>query len=259
MKGILRGELPPLPPRIAKLPVSDRGYPVPKFVLWLVRCTVCKKPIREQAEAGGELHEGVCTCTIGNPETRAATVESYPEFRIMDARFLVRAVKEKLCWVCGDPFEQGERLVFVIGPMCAVNRISSEPPSHRRCAEFSAIACPFLSRPKMVRREGDFTDGMLENVSGQSIRRNPGVTLLWVTRSYTTFQPHGGGALFSVGEPLEIMCYAEGREATKEEIRASVESGYPLLQEIAEKEGLSATVALALQYSKAKKLLGIAA
>jgi hypothetical protein len=250
----IRPELPPLPPRIAKLPLSDRGYPVPWFVQWLVRCPNCKKPLAEQKDAGGTLNEGVCVC---DPQPVAGV--PFPEFRIMDGRNLVRAVKEKLCWVCGEPFRPGERLVFVIGPMCAVNRVSSEPPSHRECAEFSAIACPFLSRPKMVRREGDFTDSMLENVSGHAIRRNPGVTLLWVTRDYKIFRPEAGGVLFTVGNPLEVVAYAEGKLATKEQIRESVESGYPILKKIAEDEGLSAIVALALQYNKARKLLGIAA
>ena len=30
-----RSDIPPLPPRIAKLPVDERGYPVPWFVQWL--------------------------------------------------------------------------------------------------------------------------------------------------------------------------------------------------------------------------------
>jgi hypothetical protein len=247
----VRPELPPLPDRLAKLPLSDRGYPVPWFVQWLLRCRTCKKPLKKQAD--GELTEGTCECAPGQ------NYESFPEFRVMNGRNLVRAVKEKLCWVCGQPFRRGERLVFVIGPMCAVTRVSSEPPSHRECAEFSAVACPFLSRPKMVRREGDYTESLLENVSGNAIRRNPGVTLLWVTRDYKTWRPPAGGVLFTVGKPLEVVAYAEGKLATKEQIRESVESGYPILRKIAEDEGLSATVALALQYEKARQLLGIAA
>src|SRR5215831_18617572 len=107
----LRPELPPLPRRMKALPV-DRGYPVPWFVEW---------------------------------------IDGVPDFRIMDGRKLVRAVRERLCWVCGQPL--GSFLAFTVGPMCAVNRISSEPPSHRDCAVFSAKACPFLTRPTMRRRE----------------------------------------------------------------------------------------------------------
>src|SRR5262245_2742625 len=102
---ILRPELPPVPERMRKLPLH-RGYPVPWFVEW---------------------------------------IEGVPDFRIMDGRKLVRAVKEKRCWVCGELM--GSYLAFTIGPMCAVNRISAEPPSHRECASFSARGCPFLTRP----------------------------------------------------------------------------------------------------------------
>ena len=60
-------------------------------------------------------------------------------------------MREKRCWVCGDPL--GVHLTFPIGPMCALNRTISEPPSHHECASWSARNCPFLSRPHMVRRE----------------------------------------------------------------------------------------------------------
>src|SRR5215510_204714 len=78
-------------------------------------------------------------------------VNGQPEFRAMDGRKFELAVGKKLCWVCGQPL--GTRFAFVVGPMCGINRISSEPPSHRECAEFSAMGCPFLSMPKMVRRD----------------------------------------------------------------------------------------------------------
>lgn len=59
----LRPDLPPLIPRIAKLPRDERGYPVPFFVAW--------------------------------PDGK-------PEFRMMDHRKLVLCIKEELCWCCGE-------------------------------------------------------------------------------------------------------------------------------------------------------------
>lgn len=50
-------------PRIAKLPVSSRGYPVPFFVQWI----------------NGE-----------------------PDFRVMDRDKWLLCVTQKLCWVCGE-------------------------------------------------------------------------------------------------------------------------------------------------------------
>lgn len=93
----IRPELEALPVRLRKLPVDARGYPVPWFVDW-----------------------------IEGPEGRV------PEFRAMDPRKWVRAVKERLCWVCGEAL--GRWLVFPIGPMCAITRTTAEPPSHLDCA-----------------------------------------------------------------------------------------------------------------------------
>ena len=69
-------------------------------------------------------------------------VDGHYDFRVADARKLKLCVMKKLCWICGEPL--GRNLTFAIGPMCAINRISAEPPSHRECAEWSARACPFL-------------------------------------------------------------------------------------------------------------------
>lgn len=215
MTHALRHDLPALPERIAKLPVDKRGFPVPWFVSW---------------------------------------VDGEPEFRAADGRKIVQAVREHLCWVCGQRL--GSFVAFTVGPMCAVNRVSSEPPSHRECAEFSARACPFLSRPHMRRRENDLPE-TVRAPAGEMIRRNPGVALVWVTKGYRVRQV-GSGVLFQMGEPRELMCFAEGREATSDEIRESVDSGLPLLLEQAQKDGIFAVRELEKQTIVARKLLRLA-
>lgn len=80
-----------MPPRIARLPRNKVGYPIPWFV--------------------AHLDDG----------TR--------DFRIAGQEQHIRAMRERLCYVCGGPL--GGFGAFTIGPMCAVNRISSEPPAHR--------------------------------------------------------------------------------------------------------------------------------
>src|SRR5262245_14249727 len=157
-----------------------------------------------------------------------------PEFRAMDGRKWTLAVEKKLCWVCGQPL--GTRFAFVVGPMCGINRISSEPPSHKDCAEFSAAGCPFLSMPKMVRREDSDLAGPKVSAAGIMLERNPGVTLLWFTRSYEVFRvpkrdEANPGHLIQMGEPFEVAFYAHGRKATREEIERSVETGLPALLE----------------------------
>lgn len=189
----LRTDLPPLTERIAKLPVDERGYPVPFFVAW--------------------------------PDGK-------PEFRMADGEKQVRCVREKLCWVCGEKL--GKYMTFAIGPMCAVNRISAEPPSHKDCAEWSVHGCPFLSKPKMKRRtDEEIQEWKNQNPSaGFPIDRNPGVTLLWTTLSYKLIPDHQGKVLFSIGEPESTSWWREGRTATRGEIMESIETGLPLLREL---------------------------
>jgi|SRR5215831_2777712 len=195
----LKVDLTDLPVRMAHLPIDpQRRIPVPWFVAW---------------------------------------VDGKPEFRAMDARKWRQAVNERLCWTCGQRL--GVHQTFVLGPMCAITKTTSEPPNHRECARWSACNCPFLSRPHMHRREA----GMPEEAqapAGMSIPRNPGAVALWTTRSYELFDDGDGKPLIKVG-PLESLenleWYAEGRMATLAEVRHSVDTGLPILLEVAEREG----------------------
>jgi len=199
----LRPELEALPERMQHLRVH-RQYPVPWFV--------------------------------------ADGPDGEPEFRAMDGRKWVRAVRDKLCWVCGQSlggYRRGQQhpvYTFVAGPMCGVNRTSAEPPCHLECARWSARNCPFLSRPHMTRREQEALcelAGPEGAPAGDAILRNPGVVLLWTTRTYKVFDDGKGGRLLEMGEPTATEWWAEGRPATRAEIEASLLSGLPALEEIA--------------------------
>jgi hypothetical protein len=207
----LRPDLPPLPSRIKTLPVDHRGYPVPWFVQW--------------------FHPDGSACTLPpDPEI------DHADFRVVDSRKKHLAVRLKLCWICGGNL--GSNLAFVIGPMCAINRISSEPPSHRACAEFAAIACPFLTKPQVVRRMDDLPADY-KDAPGIMSLRNPGVTLMWITHSFSLMHcgPTANDYLFKVGAPLETLWYCQGRAATRAEIDASIAGGLPDLMKMAEEEG----------------------
>jgi hypothetical protein len=188
----LRPELTTVPERMRSLPV-ERGYPVPWFV---------------------------------------AVVNGVFEFRAADARKRSEAVRERLCWVCGQKL--GRYLSFVLGPMCAITRSTVEPPCHKECAIWSAINCPFLARPHMVRREGDMPEGV--TCSGEMIDRNPGVCLIWTTLTYRTFKDNDTGWLIEVGDPLDILAFAEGRPVQLAEVQRSINSGLPLLREKCDQE-----------------------
>lgn len=213
-----RPELPEVPERMRSLPVR-RGYPVPWFV----------------AMVDGDYH-----------------------FPTADGRKAALAITRRLCWVCGQPL--GRTVAFVIGPMCVVNRTTSEPPCHRDCAEFSAKGCPFLARPHM-KRSVDVPEGAVAP-PGIALMRNPGAMAVWITRDYWLRKVPGdegvqAGFLFKLGPALEVLWYAEGRTATREQVMASVTSGMPLLRAEAEKEE-GGVEHLEQQYREALPLLPLA-
>jgi hypothetical protein len=200
----LRPDLTPLPEKMRGLPIDARGYPVPMFV--------------------DTMPDG----------TR--------DFRFMSRAHWLRCVKERACWVCGGSL--GKFKAFVAGPMCGVNRTSSEPPSHRECAVWSAMNCPFLTKPKVVRREDELTREGVANVAGSPILRNPGCAMVWITEGYAVFPDGRGGYLITIGDPVEVLWFAEGRRAARTEVERSVKEGLPILMEMATEEGPAAVTDL---------------
>jgi hypothetical protein len=179
------------------------------------------------------------------------------DFRVTSPTAVRDAVRHGLGWVCGQPFLPCEDQAFTIGPMCGVTGTTAEPPCHVDCAVYSACACPFLVTPQMTRRERHIPEGTAEP-AGIMIRRNPGVTLVWVTghRQWTRRRDPGGGLLFHVGDtPKQALWFARGREATRAEVLASVESGLPILREMAEQDGPDAVDDLERLTARAMKLI----
>jgi hypothetical protein len=175
-----------------------------------------------------------------------------PDFRVVKARAVPLAVNGNLCWICGT--HRGRESAFVIGPMCTVNRVSPEPPSHRECAKYAADECPFLSTPNMRRRETGLPADRVDP-PGVAIMRNPGVTAVWFCTKWRPFETPDGGVLFEVGAPSRVSWRACGREATRDEVLASITSGYPLLVEAARKDGEAALAKLERQRELALRLL----
>jgi hypothetical protein len=204
----------PLPVRMKRRPISERGFPVPWFVSW---------------------------------------INGRWDFVNLDPRLIVEAYKRRVCFLCGEPL--GRFLAFTIGPMCSINRVSSEPPAHRECAEYAVRACPFLSQPKM-RRNDKAHLGTADNVPGIMIEHNPGATLIWITKSFEPIRADGGrGVLFQIGEPIEVAWFCEGRTATRAEVDAAIAKGLPLLRKAAASEGADAVADLDLYIKRAEKLL----
>jgi hypothetical protein len=182
-----------LPARMRNLPVDKRGFVVPWFV-----------DFDDKAKEW--------------------------EFRAMDSSKLVRAIKEKRCWVCGE--QLGRYLVFIAGPMCGVNRTSGEPPCHRECALWSMSNCPFLNNPEYERRV-DEVIGYQDDSRVGAIQRNPGIAMLWTTRDYSIWKPQPNQVLITMGEPIQVEFFRCGRPATRAEVMASIEGGLPHLANVA--------------------------
>jgi hypothetical protein len=186
-----------LPYNMRSLNRDERGLPVPWFVDWL---------------------------------------DGKPEFRAMNWTKYYRALKEKRCWVCGSKLMT--RFAFVAGPMCGINRTTAEPPSHVDCGRWSIINCPFLNNPRAVRREDDLIDNekLRGNAPGFAFSRNPGVSMLWITRSMEVWDDGKRKPLITMGDPETVEWYRESRSATREEVEESIAGGMPLLREVAKSE-----------------------
>ena len=193
-----------MPGGVARLQVDGRGYPIPWFV-----------------DRAAPLYNG------------------NPDFRVMDGKRLKLAIRDKRCWICGEPIRTKES-VFVAGPMCGINRTNAEPPNHSGCAEWAAKACPFLAVPKRIRDERELPANATQ--AGVGIKRNPGVAMLWTSRAYQVWRPSTGRVLFDMGEPVPygVKWLCEGRAATRAEVMHSVETGLPLLLAQAAKDGATA-------------------
>jgi len=165
-------------------------------------------------------------------------VDGVPEFRAMDRKKWRLALTDSLCWVCGTKL--GRHRVFVLGPMCGLNRTTSEPPCHADCALWSARVCPFLSRPKMVRRDNsDLLALGAVDAPGFGLERNPGVTLLWWTRTYRTYRPASGnqtGELLEIGDAEQVRWLVEGRNATRADVVDAIGRGIGALREACDLE-----------------------
>lgn len=211
----IRSDIPSPPNRMAGLPIDRRGYPVPRFVAWF----------RDKKE----VNEG-----YGDPD-----------FRVIRSGWMMRCITFKVCWLCGGAL--GKNLVFVVGPMCIVNRTSGEPPCHLDCAQYAAKACPFMTNPSRPRNDGNLPEEGEFNPN--ALGRNPGATALYITRSYKWMN---GPKVIRMGEPDRIEWWARGRTATRAEVEHSIDTGIPLLRKVAEEDGPRAVLELENMVDKAR-------
>lgn len=223
----LRPGLPEMIPAIAKLPIDERGYPVPYFVQW------------------------ISSDNDGTPMPVASGVGK-PDFRVMNVLSWNACMKEGRCWICGDVINDRTR-TFVIGPMCSINRTTAEPGSHEDCATWAVKACPFLANPEMRRNEHN-SPGNLKNTPGIAIAQNPGVSVLWTSGAWKLFKTPNG-PLIHVGEPKKVEWWKRSRIATRAEVEEAIKIGFPRLVEMCKDSLTDDIVALIQAKRLAEKYL----
>jgi hypothetical protein len=175
-----------------------------------------------------------------------------PEFPIFDPHKWRRCVDHKLCWICGQRL--GRHLAYAVGPMCTINRVSSEPAQHRECAEYALRVCPFLINPAM-RRVPTEKYGSVTPPGGIMDERNPGVMALWVTPSFSILRTPNG-PIISMGDPERVDWFTRGRAATATEAAEAFKVGAAKLLVHAEREaGEAGIVELVRLLIPARKLL----
>ncbi|MER9336468.1 hypothetical protein NKJ06_21150 [Mesorhizobium sp. M0293] len=194
-----------MPARIEALPRDHRGFPVPWFVAWQ---------------------------------------DGKPLFPVLDPEKMRQALRHEKCWVCGQRL--GAYKAFVIGPMCCVNRVTAEPPCHLECAQFAVLNCPFMASPLTKRTttdDGTYKGQPIDKPAGMMIDRNPGVSCIWITKSFQ-IENHGGKPLWRIGPPHKVSFWARSRVATRAEVEHSVVTGLPILRKVAALDGPAGMKAL---------------
>lgn len=93
-----------IPSFLSHLPIDDKGYPIPYFV---------------------------------------AIEDSKPNYKILDEKKQKICIEHNKCTICGNQLLK-KTFFFISGPMGVANRITTEPPMHRECAEYSLATCPHM-------------------------------------------------------------------------------------------------------------------
>lgn len=159
-----------IPAFLSHLKVNGAGYPIPYFVAY---------------------NNGV------------------PDFRLLDARKQLLCIEHKTCSICGKKLFKGA-YYFIGGPMGYTNKISTDPPMHRQCAEYSLNTCPHLHLQKAHRRENGVEDLIAQQ--GQVMMDKPPMLLLIKSDKFEKFKDPDHPTTLIKFRPIsyEIYTYENG-------------------------------------------------
>jgi hypothetical protein len=187
-----------------------------------------------------------------------AWLDGAPDFRIIGPGKIHAALDKEVCWICGDKL--GSVLAFTVGPMCLVNRLSSEPPAHLECARFAATACPFLTTPAATRNERGLPAEMIDP-PGLHSPGNPAGCVVICCYRFTAFEVGAAHRtmMFQIGKPTKVEWFTLGRRASRAEALALLAVGTEKLKRVAEvdPDPAAALRELGLLYGKAMAWLPV--
>lgn len=128
-------------------------------------------------------------------------IDGKPDFRMLDEKKQILCIKNKLCLICGKRLLKGT-MFFISGPVGVKNRVSTDPPAHRECAEYSLAVCPhlLLQKAQCNERGDQIKDLQSRNPIIQAEKsgeiRNPDKIFLIRSSGYNIFpNPSGTGSL----------------------------------------------------------------
>jgi len=193
----LRPGLPPLPSKMSRLYIDERGFPVPFFVDW---------------------------------------IDGKPDHRVMDAKKIPLALKHSLCWQCGGVLGVFKSFV-IGPMCSITGTISEPPShlecARYACTACPFITRPHAKRREVAGAVDQAGFPILRNPGCIAIWTTKTFKAFRAGRGG---EPGNEGLLFRFGPPESIEWYAEGRPATRAEVDESIASGVHILVEQCEQQ-----------------------
>jgi len=126
-----------------------------------------------------------------------AWINGKPDFRAVDPAMTIQCAQDKLCAICGRRL--GEKSCFIGGPLSKTNRLFTDPPMHKQCAEFAAHTCPFVSGKKLDYSDRPVNPKMVKVQEMVSTQRPATMYLLTARTMKTTLVRRTGGVIIQAG------------------------------------------------------------
>lgn len=124
-------------------------------------------------------------------------------FTGINAQTVVNCGIDRRCGICGNDLDYW--IAFIGGPVSLANRVYSDPPMHRECAEAAMTYCPHI-RVRNHRRTPDEKQPDDSWASPAAVMEKPEEWIIALTRQYKMI-PHGPGVLFRAATIKDTLRY----------------------------------------------------